>query len=137
MPVSANNDRPNVLWLIAEDMGHQLGCYGYPINTPNIDRLAGEGTRFTNAFCSSPICSPSRSAFSTGMYATSIHAQDHRTAQKLKRQLPDGVKTIPKWFEQNGYHTSLMGNPKTDWNFLFKKTEYMGTDWSQRKAGQP
>lgn len=130
-------DKPNVLWLIAEDMGHQLGCYGYPIETPNVDRLAREGALFTRAFCSSPICSPSRSAFSTGMYATAIHAQDHRTAKHLKRELPNGVKTIPKWFEQHGYHTSLMGNPKTDWNFLFSNNEYMGTDWSQRKEDQP
>ncbi|MBX2850655.1 MAG: sulfatase [Phycisphaeraceae bacterium] len=137
LPAHASGGRPNVLWLIAEDMGQELGCYGYPIKTPNIDRLAREGTQFSRAFCSSPICSPSRSAFSTGMYATAIHAQDHRTAQDLKRKLPAGVKTIPKWFEQNGYHTSLMGNPKTDWNFLFSNKEYMGTDWSQRKTGQP
>lgn len=137
LPASAGDERPNVLWLIAEDMGHQLGCYGHPIKTPNIDRLASEGTRFTRAFCSSPICSPSRSAFSTGMYATTIHAQDHRTAQKLKRKLPEGVQTIPKWFKQNDYHTSLMGNPKKDWNFLIGEKEYMGTDWSQREADQP
>lgn len=136
-PMQADPDRPNVLWLIAEDMGQQLGSYGYPISTPNLDRLSREGTQFNRAFCSSPICSPSRSAFTTGMYATAIHAQDHRTPQQRKRALPSGVTTIPKWFEQNGYHTSLMGSPKTDWNFLVGDNEYMGTDWSQREDGQP
>lgn len=129
--------RPNVLWLISEDMGQQLGCYGYPIPTPNVDRLAREGTQFSRAFCSSPICSPSRSAFTTGMYATTISAHDHRTVQQNKKFLPEGVRLIPQWFADHGYHTSLMGNPKRDWNFLHEGEDYQSNDWDRRAPGQP
>src|SRR5512143_1117181 len=55
--------RPNILWLIAEDLSTDLGCYGNGLaRTPNIDRLASEGVRFTNAFVTAPVCSASRSA---------------------------------------------------------------------------
>ena len=132
--------RPNVLWLISEDMGQQLGCYGFPIATPNVDRLAREGMQFNRAFCSSPICSPSRSAFTTGMYATTIGAQDHRTPEDQKRPLPEGVKIAPHWFRDAGYHTCLPGTNKTDWNFRHGQKigdAYDSTDWADRAPGQP
>ncbi len=138
--------RPNVLWLISEDMGQQLGCYGFPIRTPNVDRLAREGTQFQRAFCSSPICSPSRSAFTTGMYATTIGAHNHRTAPEDKQPLPEGVKIAPEWFKQAGYHTCIPGSTKTDWNFVHAGDTgnkagpdgaYDSLDWSDRKPGQP
>jgi len=65
--------RPNILWLVIDDMGLEFSCYGEElIETPNIDRLAREGTRFTNAFLTSPVCSTARSAMITGMYQTTI-----------------------------------------------------------------
>jgi arylsulfatase A-like enzyme len=67
--------QPNILWIIAEDMSPDLGCYGHDLTeTPNIDRLAQQGTLFSHAFSTSSICVPSRSSFITGMYATSIGA---------------------------------------------------------------
>ena len=132
-----NTKRPNVIWLISEDMGQQLGCYGFPIDTPNVDRLAREGTQFNRAFASSPICSPSRSAFTTGMYATTIGAQDHRTPAEKQQSLPPGVKIAPRWFADAGYYTCLTGTNKTDWNFKRDGQSYMGTDWADRKPGQP
>ena len=64
--------RPNILWLIAEDFGPQLGCYGTKeVWTPNLDRLAAQGMRYTRAFTTAPVCSASRSAFITGMYCIS------------------------------------------------------------------
>ena len=66
-------DRPNILWLIAEDFGNQLGCTGTKeVSTPNLDRLAGEGVRYSRFYTTAPVCSPSRSAFMTGMYQTTI-----------------------------------------------------------------
>ena len=60
--------RPNILWILAEDMGPELGSYGYPgVRTPHLDRLAREGMRFTHAFTTAPVCSTSRSAFMTGI----------------------------------------------------------------------
>ena len=76
---------PNILWLISEDTSPDIACYGNPdVLTPNIDRLAAEGRRFTRTFATNPVCSPSRSAFMTGMYQTTIGAHQHRTKPKVK-----------------------------------------------------
>jgi uncharacterized sulfatase len=135
---SGARERPNVLWLAGEDMGLDLGCYGAPVvKTPNLDRLAREGTRFDNAYCTASICSPSRSSFNTGMYAPSIGAQDHRTDPEKKKPLPAGVKTVSQWFAEAGYYTCLMGNPKKDFNFLEPQEVFLGDDWADREEGQP
>ena len=133
--------KPNVLWLIAEDLCPDLGCYGEKaVHTPNIDRLAREGTRYTNAFTAAPVCSPSRSAFMTAMYQTSIGAHQHRTAPK--KPLPDHVQVITEYFRKAGYFTANCGHGKwkrrgkTDFNFTCPKP-FDGTDWRQRKPGQP
>ncbi|MGH8055707.1 MAG: sulfatase-like hydrolase/transferase, partial [Candidatus Entotheonellia bacterium] len=69
--------RPNILWLITEDFGPQLGCYGTEeVWTPNLDHLAAEGMRYTRAFTTAPVCSASRSAFITGMCQTTIGAHN-------------------------------------------------------------
>jgi len=74
--------KPNILWLIAEDLGPHLACYGASeVSTPSLDRLAAAGVRYTRLF-NGHVCSPSRSAFNTGMYATSIGAHNHRTSKK-------------------------------------------------------
>ncbi|MGY8719711.1 MAG: sulfatase-like hydrolase/transferase, partial [Verrucomicrobiia bacterium] len=73
-------ERPNILWLVIDDMGLELSCYGeHVIETPNIDRLARDGTRFTNAFLTSPVCSTARSSMITGMYQTTIGAHNHQS----------------------------------------------------------
>ena len=73
-------DRPNILWLIAEDLGPELACYGTSqVTSPNLDRLAAEGVRYTRAYTTAPVCSASRSAFMTGMYQTTIGAHNHRS----------------------------------------------------------
>lgn len=132
------SERPNILWLVSEDMALDLSCYGLQsIETPNADRLAREGIRFENAFCPSSICSPSRSSFNTGMYATTIRAHDHRTAANRKQPLPSGVRPVSQWFAEAGYHTCLMGNRKLDFNFLTEGKVFQSEDWSHRQAGQP
>jgi arylsulfatase A-like enzyme len=90
-------NRPNILWLIAEDMSPHFGCYGEKtIQTPNVDKLAAGGVLFEHAFVTGPICSPSRSALITGMYQTSIGAHHHRSGVGMKIQLPTGVELVPK-----------------------------------------
>ncbi|QOV91220.1 sulfatase [Humisphaera borealis] len=136
--------RPNILWLIAEDMSPHFGCYGEKtIQTPNVDKLAAGGVLFERAFATGPICSPSRSALITGMYQTSIGAHHHRSGVGSEKiVLPADVQLVPRLFQQAGYYTSnggypAMGRGKTDYNFEFDPGIYDGTDWKTRKAGQP
>ncbi len=137
--------RPNILWLIAEDMSPHFGCYGDPtVRTPEVDRLAAEGTLFERAFTTGPICSPSRSALITGMFQTSIGAHHHRSGiGKEKIQLPPGVELVPRLFQRAGYYTSNGGyhpaqkKGKTDYNFEYDPLVYDGPDWAGRKPGQP
>ena len=99
--------KPNILWLVAEDFGPHLGCYGTEqVWTPNLDRLAAEGVRYTRAFTTAPVCSASRSAFMTGMYQTTIGAHNHRSHRDDGYQLPDGVKVITDWLRDAGYFTA-------------------------------
>lgn len=138
--------QPNILWLIAEDFGPDLGCYGTKnIETPNLDRLASEGAMFTNAFTTAPVCSASRSAFMTGMYQTSIDAHNHRSHRDNEDELvlPEPLHVITKYFHDAGYFTSNCAGlhfdkpGKTDWNFTPTTRGFDGTDWRQRSANQP
>src|SRR4026207_2273415 len=98
---------PNILWLIAEDFGPHLGCYGTKeVLTPNLDRLAAEGVRYTRFFTTAPVWSPSRSAFMTGMYQTTIGAHNHRAHRDDNFQLPEGVRVFTLWLEEAGYFTA-------------------------------
>lgn len=137
--------RWNIVWIIADDLSPDLGCYGYPsVKTPNIDRLAVEGARFTNAFVTAPVCSASRSAFITGMYQTSIGAHNHRSHRDDDYRLPEPVRPITDYLREAGYYTvnensGLGGRPKTDYNFNFDEgySVFDGDDWTQRAEGQP
>src|SRR5687768_4487475 len=98
--------RPNILWLIAEDFGPHLGCYGTKeVHTPNLDRLAAQGVRYTRFFTAAPVCSPSRSAFMTGMYQTTIGAHNHRSHRDDGYGLPKGVRVLSDWMRDAGYFT--------------------------------
>src|SRR4030042_743189 len=99
--------RPNVLWLTGEVFCPELGCYGNKlVHTPNLDRLAAEGVRFTRAFVTAPVCSASRSAIATGMYQTSIGAHHHRSHRDDGYRLVEGIDVFTQYFRQAGYHTS-------------------------------
>ncbi len=139
----SDENRPNVVWLISEDTSPDLGCYGHPlVKTPNLDRLAGEGMRFTNAFVTGPVCSAARSAFMTGMYQTSIGAHNHRSHRGDGYSLPPPVQVLSEYFRAAGYFTcNGYGVPdskpgKNDFNFNVERP-FDGTDWSQRRPGQP
>jgi arylsulfatase A-like enzyme len=140
----ASEGKPNILWIVVDDMSANFSCYGEKtIETPNVDRLAREGTRFSKAFTTAPVCSPSRSALITGRYQTSIGAHHHRSGRGTdKIILPEGVEPVPATFRRAGYFTSIGSWPitktqgKTDYNFEYKDL-YNGTDWADRKKGQP
>jgi arylsulfatase A-like enzyme len=148
--------RPNVLWFVVDDMSANFSCYGESlIETPHVDRLAREGTRFTRAFVTAPVCSPCRSALITGMYQTTIGSHHHRSGRGVEKiHLPEGVTPIPLLFQKAGYYTCIGsglasvdragkkgkaggGLGKTDYNFEWPPTMYNGPDWSGRQSGQP
>lgn len=122
--------KPNVLWLVLENVGPDLGCYGHPlVATPHLDRLAREGMRYELAFATAPICSPSRSAFMTGMYQIAIGAHHHRAhfipGLDDDFPLPAGVRPLPHRLRDAGYACAnitrlagrQIGTGKTDLNF--------------------
>ena len=107
LPDAQGADRPNILWLIAEDFGNHLGCYGTKeVWTPNLDRLAAEGVRYPRFYTTAPVCSASRSAFMTGMYQTTIGAHNHRSHRDDGYRLPPGVRLLTEWLRDAGYFTA-------------------------------
>ena len=149
---AAAEERPNILWFVVDDMSANFSCYGEKlIDTPNVDRLAAEGTRFTHAYVTAPVCSASRSALITGRYQTSIGAHHHRSGRGTQKiYLPEGVKPIPELLHDAGYYTcigdGLSEAPrrnrgpslgKTDYNFEWNPRMFDGEDWSGRQADQP
>src|SRR4051812_47953469 len=124
-------ERPNILWLVAEDLGPELACYGTTqVWTPNLDRLAAQGVRYSHAYTTAPVCSASRSAFMTGMYQTTIGAHNHRSHRDDGYTLPSGVQVITDRMRAAGYFTANVqwlpesfgfeGTGKNDWNFTYK-----------------
>ena len=80
--VAAESHPPNIVLIVAEDMGLRVGAYGDEVaRTPNIDQLANEGVRFTHTFAAAGVCAPNRSALITGVYPQSMGTQQMRTSQ--------------------------------------------------------
>ena len=148
------DSRPNILWIIAEDMGPDLSCYGAAqVWTPVLDDLAHRGMRFTRAFTVTPVCSTSRSSFMTGMYAMSISAHNHRSHRDDHFPLPEGVRVLTDWFRAAGYTTANIrrltcdsrrsafhrGTGKTDWNFTYPadRKPFDLDAWDELKHNQP
>ncbi|WP_417014151.1 sulfatase [Alistipes sp.] len=104
---AAPDKRPNIVWIMAEDISHDLGCYGMPaVKTPVLDKMASEGMLYTNARCSAPISSPSRSGMLTGVHCTTIDAHNHRSNRD--KALPQGVYPFTYYLRQAGY-TCILG----------------------------
>lgn len=117
-------ERPNILWITVEDMGNHLGSWGESlVRTPNLDRLAEQGTRYTGTFATAPVCSAARTALITGMYQSSIGGHQHRANQSYpgfdhppyQAVLPPEVKAFTEYLRAAGYYTT--NNAKTDYNF--------------------
>ncbi len=122
---AAGAARPNILWITSEDNSPYLGCYGDPnAETPNLDRLAAEGVRYRQAFANAPVCSTARSTLITGMYATSLGVQHHRS----RVAIPAAFKLYPTYLRAAGYYCT--NNPKTDYNL-----KNAGQPWDESGAG--
>ncbi|MBT5815427.1 MAG: sulfatase [Opitutales bacterium] len=104
--------KPNIVWISAEDISAHLGCYDDPhAITPHLDKLATEGMRYTHAFTTAGVCAPCRSGIITGMYQTTLGTQHMRGSA----QLPAEIKPFPTYLRQAGYYCT--NNSKTDYQF--------------------
>lgn len=140
--------QPNILWLIGENLSHDLGCYGAKdVHTPNLDKLATQGTRYTRVFATNPACAPSRSAFFTGMYQTTTDTHPMRSHRSDDFRLPEGVRPVTQRLHDAGFFTAniktangeSVGTSKLDLNFVNEGPIYdeNSQDWSTLKSRQP
>ncbi len=119
---------PNILWITAEDMSPTLGCYRDPdARTPHIDRFATQGVRYTHAFATAPVCSPSRACLINGLAAPSQGAQHMRSSFPI----PTYMKGFPSFLRERGYYTS--NNVKTDYNSAQWK-EITASSWDESSS---
>ena len=139
-------ERPNILWIVGENLKLDLGCYGAKnVRTPNLDGLAADGVRYTHAFSTSPVCAPSRSAFFVGMYQTTSDTHNMRSHRSDDYRLPEGVRPITHRLKDVGYYTAnikmigneVVGSGKLDPNFVNEGKLYDGDTWEDLKIRQP
>ncbi|WP_159887787.1 sulfatase-like hydrolase/transferase [Paenibacillus puerhi] len=148
--MTAKANKPNILWISLEDTSPRFGCYGDPLaRTPNIDKLAGQGTLYRHAYATAGVCSSSRSAVITGMYPTAIGTHHMRTEHVNPHtpELPTPylavppayVKAFTEYLRADGYFCT--NNWKTDYNFGSPLTAWDENDrnahWRHRAPDQP
>ncbi len=134
---------PNMVFILADDLGYsQLGCYGSSYyQTPNIDKLASHGIRFTNAYAACPVCSPTRASIMTGKYPARLHLTDFiagNNRDDYPLQQPDWQKFLPleeitfaEILKKNGYKTALFGK----WHLSPEKTPPASLPFNPDKQG--
>ncbi len=148
---SPSPDRPNILLLVAEDMSSRVGAFGDPVAlTPNLDRLATQGTRYSHVFTAAGVCAPSRAALMTGLHPISIGAQHMRTSSRpgggYRAVPPPEVKAFPEWLRLAGYYTFTTS--KLDYQFsgtmagsgpfsIWDDEGAQSRAWATAQAGQP
>lgn len=138
-PFLSAAQRPNILWLVCEDISPYLGSYGCEqAHTPNLDRLSAEGVRFTKAYANAPVCGVARVTLLTGMHAPSIGCHHMRSLQALPADIP----AYPKHLMHSGYYTT--NNGKTDYNSSYEPIRNTLWDensnqahWRNRPPGKP
>jgi len=146
----ADEQRPNLLWIVMEDTSPRFGCCGDDVaETPNIDGLAARGRRYPNAFCTAGVCAPSRASLMTGMYPSAVGSHHMRTETHDVDGLPDPYDAVPlhyitaftEYLRQGGYYCTLdskadyqFGEPSTMWD-----NHADGAGWwdDSREDGQP
>jgi len=122
---TTNRKKPNIIFIMTDDhASHAISCYGSKINkTPNLDRIANEGMRFTNSFCTNSICAPCRAVILTGKYSHLNGIIDNR------KKFDGNQQTFPKLLQKVGYKTAMIGK----WHL---KTDPTGFDYWNVLPGQ-
>lgn len=108
--INTNVKKPNVIFVLADDLGYaELNSYGNTFNeTPNLDKLANNGLRFTNAYVSAPVCSPSRASLMTGQHPARIGITDYLRPHE-DRHLDENLTTVAEIFKSKDYQTGMVG----------------------------
>jgi N-acetylglucosamine-6-sulfatase len=127
---AAKKKRPNILIILVDDLRwDEIACAGHPfVRTPGIDRIAREGARFRNAFCTTPLCSPVRASLLTGLYAHNHGIIDNTNRSRQSH----GLITFPRILHENGYETGYIGK----WHMGNDDTARPGFDYWACMAGQ-
>jgi len=133
--VSQEPARPNILWITCEDISPNIGCFGDAYAyTPNIDKLASQGVRYTHAFAPIGVCAPSRSTLIMGTFAPSVGTHHMR----CNGPRPAYLRCFPEYLRDAGWYCS--NNEKTDYNFPPPKGAWDESSktahWRNRKPGQ-
>ena len=129
-------DFPNILWIVSEDNGPFLGCYGDKFaTTPNLDKLASQGILYQNAFSNAPVCAPARCTIIIGMYPPGLGTGHMRSSYAS----PAFIKFLPKYLKDAGYYCTNNAKkdyntiaPENIWNVSGKKAHY-----KNRQPNQP
>ena len=151
---AVQDQRPNIICLVCEDISPYLGCYGDPVAlTPHLDQLAEEGIRFTRMYSVSGVCAPSRNALITGMYPSGIGGNNMRTGNRRKVENvsdslqvppyectpPSDVKCYTEYLRAAGYYCT--NNAKEDYQFRAPKSAWDESSsrahWRNRPGDQP
>jgi uncharacterized sulfatase len=133
---AADTPRPNILWLVNEDHGPDLGCYGDTYaTTPTADALAAKGIRYARCWSNAPVCAPARTTLICGMYANSTGGEHMRSMVPF----PAGKKMYPQLLREAGYYCT--NNAKEDYNLskpgdVWNDSSKKG-HWRNRPAGAP
>jgi len=136
--------RYNVVLIMAEDLSPRIGSFGDAVaNTPNLDRLAGEGVRYTNTFTTAPVCSTSRSSHIMGVHQQTLGTMHHRAGTfsggGYEVVTPADVKAYPELLRAAGYYTTNAG--KTDYQvgrpFTFWDVNNPKSHWKNAPEGKP
>ncbi len=129
-------DKPNIVWITAEDMNPNLGCYGDSYaNTPNLDRFAARSLSYWRAWSCGPVCAPARTTIITGVYPTATGSHHMRSSIRM----PPSLSMYPQLLREAGYY--CVNNQKEDYN-LEKPADVWHVSsrqahWKNRPAGQP
>ncbi len=116
-------NKPNILWLMAEDMCPNLGCYGdIDAFTPNLDKLAKEGIRYENCSSVAPVCSAARTTLALGLYPPTAGVGNHRSHVAI----PENIEIFSKYLQDQNYYTAIN---KTDYNFVERYNGDMIRGW--------